>query len=378
MLWAGLGHRGRWYFFFEITLKKFFWGKKGGDMVIFLFTLFLLGGHFFAVEAANTESQWPQKMVVVAPVADLRAKPESVQKFSYKKLDSNQSTQLLFGEKVIAFEEKNGFTRVGAIEHEIYVKGNWHFWRGWIESKRLCAVKEFPKNNLIVCKPWTPLFLSKSKTQNKKISIPIGSELRGVSMRRGLWKVFLPSGKQAFVSAGAVKSKFFPTRCQNFLCRKLRDGILQTAETFVGSPYFFGGRSSFNKTMLKNKTQITSVDCSGLVNLCHKVHGIHLPTNARSQYKKSKKVKERPVRGDLIFRSIKESPTTIDHVMIYCGGDRLIEARGDRVRRVVFDTGKKRFGKEIHKLKSGDKINGGWYIHFGTYMYDKRQSPQPA
>ena len=119
--------------------------------------------------------------------------------------------------------------------------------------------------------------------------------------------------------------------------------------------------------MKKEKKQLTGVDCSGLVNLCYRVHGIVLPRNSKSQYQKSKKIVSHPRPADLLFLARKKSAQDIFHVMLYLGNDQLIEARGADVRKVRMTTGKKCFGKPIHKLKSGDRVGRG-YIFFGRAL----------
>lgn len=99
--------------------------------------------------------------------------------------------------------------------------------------------------------------------------------------------------------------------------------LMAEARTFLGTPYLWGGASHFNPTAPMS----TGVDCSGLVYLLHKIHGVILPRDAHDQWKQAKAVPgHKMTMGDLVFIELKEKPGRIDHVMLYDGDGMLIEA----------------------------------------------------
>jgi cell wall-associated NlpC family hydrolase len=139
----------------------------------------------------------------------------------------------------------------------------------------------------------------------------------------------------------------------------LRFDILNTAELFINSPYLWGGRSS------------SGVDCSGLVNLVYRANGIDLPRDARDQRLMSKVITvEELAPADLVFVSAKGDLGRIVHVMLYAGGENLIEApeTGKKVRMITF---KGKFGMSLAELKRSGFIAGDRMIWLGSVVKGK-------
>lgn len=92
--------------------------------------------------------------------------------------------------------------------------------------------------------------------------------------------------------------------------------IIESAFTFFGVPYLWGGCSA------------GGMDCSGLSRLVHRLAGIEIPRDADMQKPAGKPV-ERPFKpGDLIFFTGENDSTHshITHVAISLGGDRVIHS----------------------------------------------------
>jgi cell wall-associated NlpC family hydrolase len=315
------------------TFKKrsISWGAA--PLILFLF--------FTNIRAAG--DGWPKKMVITAPVADLRHEASKKSSSYDPRFDWNQTTQLLFGDRVIAFEPpRRGWLKVAAIEQKIFVKNKWHCCTGWIREKKAKRVPYFYERNLVVKEPWTRI-----RVARRKINVSIGTKLFGTRLVGHNWEIALSGDRRGYVS----------TRSVNLVKNKnrLRDRIIQVAKRFVGSPYFLGGRS------------FSCVDCSGLVGICYQTVGINLPKNAKSQYQKCKKIRSNPKPGDLIFTSNTKSRNNISHVMLYLGHDSLIEARWGEVKKVQLVNVKERLGEPIHEIRSGDKV-GRVYVFFGGYL----------
>jgi cell wall-associated NlpC family hydrolase len=117
------------------------------------------------------------------------------------------------------------------------------------------------------------------------------------------------------------------------------------------------------------------VDCSGLACLAYRVCGLDLPHNANEQRLRSRAVSRRRLRpGDLVFMTAGAGSRRITHVLIYTGGDGLIEARwtAGRVLRCTFA---ERFGTPLARLESGRLVKDITFprprlrrIFFGSYL----------
>lgn len=320
---------------------------KGENMVIFLLLVL-----FFVCDVSCVD----RKMVIFAPVVDLRHVPRPAEDLSYAKQDELQSSQLLFGERVHALEEFDGWIKVKALEQNIFVNNKWQFFVGWIRSDQANEVTFFPDYDLVVRESLSYIYFPEEK---KKMLVSVGTELKSIARYGKFWQVECFEGKKSFIEADHV---FEIGKMSEVNKTDLRLSIIAMAERFIGAPYFFGGRSFYNG---KLKTQRTSVDCSALANLCYKAHGIKIPRNSISQYESSQKLNARPEPADLIFLGHNRNPLSIFHVLLYVGNDEVIEAKGGDIRIVRKMSCRDRFGKKIYELKSGDKVAGGDTIFFG-------------
>lgn len=135
----------------------------------------------------------------------------------------------------------------------------------------------------------------------------------------------------------------------------LRASILKTARQFLGDRYYWGGRSAWG------------VDCSGLANIAYRAWGVDLPRNAGAQLAACRRIARKDLRpADLIFTSGKKDPARITHVMLYAGGDRLVEStrESDSVREVTFET---KFGLPFAETEQG-RLPDGRHIFFGAVL----------
>ena len=83
------------------------------------------------------------------------------------------------------------------------------------------------------------------------------------------------------------------------------DKVLETADSFVGVPYRYGGMSR------------KGVDCSGLVCKAYEAAGVRLPRSSRAQAGVGKSISMNRLQpGDLVFFSAKRSSQNITHVGI--------------------------------------------------------------
>lgn len=99
--------------------------------------------------------------------------------------------------------------------------------------------------------------------------------------------------------------------------RYLRNEIVETAESFIGLPYRWGG-TSVDK----------GFDCSGLTMAVYHLNGLNMPRSSREQYGAGAPVRKNQLkRGDLVFFTTSKSKR-ISHVGIYTGDNKFIHAPG--------------------------------------------------
>jgi len=342
------------------------------------FILIILGLYFFSVSSLFAgQAPWPKKMVVSVSVADVRHKPQRPSKLSYEELDWHQTTQLLFGERILAVGQKGGWLQVKALEQKIFVDGTWRECDGWIQANQAKPVSQYPGYNLVVTKPWTYVYAFDEKKREKKKTfcpVSLGTRLLGRKCGEDWWEVQLFNKKKGFINSRSVRLISTKSRMTDKSVNdkssneQLRAGIFKTAGLFLGTPYLWGGRSFHNKTL---KKQWTSVDCSNLTHLCYRCFGIDIPRNTRSQYQACRKIKKNPMAGDLVFIASANDPKTIYHVLMYGGSDNLVDAKstlfGKKIKKVIKSVGEKRFGKPVERLKSGERVREG-HVFFGGFL----------
>lgn len=96
----------------------------------------------------------------------------------------------------------------------------------------------------------------------------------------------------------------------------VRENLVETAETFLGIPYKWGGESPEE-----------GFDCSGLSMVVYKLNGINLPRTSRQQFKTGRSIDRGELQtGDLVFFATGKKRGRVSHVGIYKGNDRFIHA----------------------------------------------------
>lgn len=321
---------------------------------------------------ADAPLAFPATAWVTVPVADVRDVPNEVDSLAIVRqpyaADPHQETQLIYGEKVLVVEKRGPWARVEAVEqlefnhHEI-----WEGYPGWVPLSVLTFDGPVLEPNAVVRSLYAKL-RENPERESRFMEIPLGARLRAT--RRGSsWARIQRAGQ----ADGWIRVKDI-----QFLDKlprggpALRKSILKTARMFIDQPYYWGGRSPHRN---ENPDRPTGVDCSSLVNLTYRANGVDVPRDSHEQFLKSKPLREdQLLPGDLIFLAKTENPNKIVHVMLYAGGENVIEAveQFDTVRQVTL---KEKLGLELRDVWPGERttylgkpVELDRYVYFGRFL----------
>jgi len=123
---------------------------------------------------------------------------------------------------------------------------------------------------------------------------------------------------------GAFTGAFNDNSPLNAAKGDLRAQIVAYGKQFLGMPYTWGGSSPS-----------TSFDCSGLVQYVTKHFGLNLPRVSFAQANSGRRVPISKLRpGDLVAWDNSSRNNGADHIAIYIGGGKILEAarRGTNIR----------------------------------------------
>ncbi|OGR93272.1 MAG: hypothetical protein A2V88_16375 [Elusimicrobia bacterium RBG_16_66_12] len=298
----------------------------------------------------------PRRFAVGVPVADLWSKP--VKRAALKLDDPEHRSQLLYGESVTALEAKGDWVRVRAEEQESFLPaGAWQGYPGWLKASDLKAAE--PARADAVVRVRQALLHRGADI----LTLSVGTRLARVSESGGTSLVRLLDATLAEIATDAL---YIPPALPTAASRA---EIIRTAELFLGTSYYWGGRSGVQSDPR------AGVDCSGLVSLAYRIHGRDVPRDSHEQ-----KLHGRAVRGaellvgDLVFLTDDETSERVTHVLIFTGGDGLIESRksSGRVLRTTF---LERFGRPLAGIETGDVVRDISFskprrrrVFFGSYF----------
>jgi gamma-D-glutamyl-L-lysine dipeptidyl-peptidase len=125
-------------------------------------------------------------------------------------------------------------------------------------------------------------------------------------------RVRLPDGREAWVEGELVPET---ARAERFPL--VGERVVETAARWHGAPYVWGGVTR------------AGVDCSGLVQVVYRTHGVQLPRDSDQQARVGREVDPGPdfaglVPGDLLFFA--EESERVSHVALSTGGAGVIHA----------------------------------------------------
>jgi cell wall-associated NlpC family hydrolase len=255
-----------------------------------------------------------QKVTVATNVTGLHAEPS---------FQSEMASQLLNGWSVERLLEQ---------ERWVYVRQP-DGYLGWAYHPYLTQMPA-PEPTHIVCEAVSLLRDAPDATRP-----PVGRVLGGTAVHAadavdaapaplgGPWvRLALAGNLQGWVPVAALR----PLDALPDTAAARRRQMVQDAARFVGVPYLWGGCTAFG------------IDCSGLVQLLHRLAGLTLPRDADIQYAAGQPVvgaalarAEPPYQpGDLLFFGGESDRRSITHVGMSLGGWRMVHS--SRARNGVY------------------------------------------
>ena len=211
-------------------------------------------------------------------------------------LDSHVQTQALYGQQVTILATRGGWAEV-AVKDEPDPK-NPHGYPGWLPLRQLKPAIDDRGSYLVVRARTATL-----RVAGRTLQLSYGTRLPRIAGNR----VRTPDGD------GSIAGAALPLAPSN-------ESIIAQGERFLGTHYLWGGLSSWG------------FDCSGLIWDLYRAHGVTIPRDADPQMHHGTPIARNAIqRGDLLFFGTKGYA---DHVSIYLGNDRQLEApdSADRVR----------------------------------------------
>lgn len=236
----------------------------------------------------------PERFLVGAPLASLHADSCDL---------AEQVTQALLGDEVTLLESRQEWMRVKM----------WDQYAGWVKREHLVpAPPDWREPWIEIEDLWVNIRPAPDSHTAARSFGFLGSRFPMLEQDGRWWKFRLPDGEAGWVELRRARPAQARPAAASAICT--------TARRFFGTPYIWGGCSAWG------------VDCSGFVQLVHKLHGIPLHRDADDQALQGGAV-ETPQKGDLVFFG-PAAEGRISHVGLMLDGDRFIHAQGGRSVRI--------------------------------------------
>ena len=208
-------------------------------------------------------------------------------------VDSDKSemiNQLIYGDIIEIIEEKEKWVKIKSVFDD-YI--------GWIDKKQYFKIDDNIKLDLNNPVYSINLVEFIENNNNELVTIPIGSDISNISLMNHKFDGKTISGKNN------------------------RNSIVNTALSFLNSPYLWGGKTPFG------------IDCSGFTQMVYKINGYKLSRDAKDQADQGETLSfiEESEAGDLAF--FNNDQGDIIHVGIILQNNHIIHASGKvRIDRI--------------------------------------------
>jgi len=242
--------------------------------------------------------------VVLRPVADMYSRPSE---------DADVVSQAIYGANVLLVEEREGWAHIRTADD----------YTGWMPLAALRPGAPYAAAGRVaeVASRFAHLYREPDVTKHAPLlTVPFETRLAVSSppAEGAPWlPVRLPDDRSAWIQAG--DAVFDPKPLDT-------PAMLELARKFLGTPYTWGGTSSFG------------YDCSGFTQMLERRRGALMPRDAQPQAEWSGvvPVERQDLRpGDLLYFGSSEKHIT--HTGVYLGGNRFISATTHETPMVRID-----------------------------------------
>jgi gamma-D-glutamyl-L-lysine dipeptidyl-peptidase len=197
---------------------------------------------------------------------------------------SEMVSQLTFGEYVNLLDEKDGFSHISCV---------YDGYEGWIQSTQLTAVSRNLETSIFV-RTWSEEII----VNDRKIRIPMGSPVYEETLSDKFTVTYNKQGNSWNTNGKQLNET----------------SLLEIAESYLETPYLWGGRSVFG------------IDCSGFAQQVFKFFGIKLLRDAYLQAEQGETVNSFADSKACDLAFFKNEKGRITHVGIVLSNNRIIHA----------------------------------------------------
>lgn len=241
---------------------------------------------------------------IIRNVVSLRAEPNG---------KAEQISQALLGQSILVQSKQDEWLRVKT----------WDSYEGWLlaDAVRMLGSASIPYASSGTVARIRKLFVDIHSKPDDVSDIltkaTIGVELEVIEI--GEWlEIRLPNERMGYIprDSADLLDKDHPQP----VSPPEPAAIIATAKRFIGVPYLWGGTSPFG------------IDCSGFIQLVHRMHGVSLPRDAYMQAGDARCIpieKSEILAGDLLFFGKGQNIRDITHVGLALDESAFIHSRGD-------------------------------------------------
>eukprot|EP01105_Mastigella_eilhardi_P007348 TRINITY_DN18822_c0_g1_i1.p1 TRINITY_DN18822_c0_g1~~TRINITY_DN18822_c0_g1_i1.p1 ORF type:complete len:363 (+),score=68.19 TRINITY_DN18822_c0_g1_i1:119-1090(+) len=294
-------------------------------------------------------------------------------------IDRREQTQVLYNDWLELVAEyigdaKGSWGFVRNSRQPNYSNNSWVPYEGYMRSSQYVKVDAAPVYHLAVTARSSNLYGKRCDSHgclpsDVVVAVSMGTWLTRTCHENGWWCVNTATGGTAYVSEADV------AYIRDLPEEEARTTIVQRSLDFLGTGfYLWGGRSTFTPSLWGS--QLTGVDCSGLVGLLYQSIGLLLPRDANPQFLLSRNVTGGAANmkpGDLFFFAPTTSTThKKNHVLLLFDNEYVVEASGSEpvvnvTRKISI---KSAFGVTLDQLQWGQTLPArtNFTIYWGRYL----------